>query len=74
LSAKITCLLVWRRQAQRSDGSWNHRGGDGKLPKCLNMMAMYFCRRLALSVKGGDIIRLAHFHDGWLNVQTDDTK
>jgi hypothetical protein len=73
-SGKITCLFVWRRQTQSSDDSWNRRGGDDKLSKRLNKMAMYFCRRLALSVKGEDIIRLADFHDGRLNVQKDDRK
>jgi hypothetical protein len=37
-------------------------------------MAMYFCRRLALSVKGKDKLLLAHFQNGRLNIQKDDMK
>jgi hypothetical protein len=48
--------------------------GDGKFPKRVNKMAMYFCRRLALSVKGEVKILSAHFHNRRLNGQKDDPK
>jgi hypothetical protein len=37
-------------------------------------MAMYFCRGLALGVKGEDKILLTLFHNKRRNVQKDDTK
>jgi hypothetical protein len=48
--------------------------GDRKLSKHLNKMAMYFCRRLALSSKGEDKIFLTHFHNERLNEQKQDTE